>query len=126
MRPRIWILLIIALVIAVVVSLVVGPVPISFGAIWDALHGAGDAQVIAIIQTIRLPRVALGIAVGAGLSVSGVALQATLRNPLAEPYLLGVSGGAAVGTNGVRGHRSRWVQSDGDEPDVGCGTHHAM
>jgi len=46
---------------------------------------------------LRLPRVLLGAAAGAGLSVVGVALQAALRNPLAEPYVLGVSGGAALG-----------------------------
>ena len=49
------------------------------------------------MRNLRLPRVALGLAVGAGLAVSGTVLQATLRNPLAEPYLLGVSGGAAAG-----------------------------
>lgn len=46
---------------------------------------------------LRFPRVLLGAAAGAGLSVVGVALQAALRNPLAEPYVLGVSGGAALG-----------------------------
>lgn len=46
---------------------------------------------------LRIPRVLLGAAAGAGLSVVGVALQASLRNPLAEPYVLGVSGGAALG-----------------------------
>ncbi|HRG97501.1 MAG TPA: iron ABC transporter permease [Polyangiaceae bacterium] len=46
---------------------------------------------------LRLPRVLLGAGAGAGLSVVGVALQAALRNPLAEPYVLGVSGGAALG-----------------------------
>ena len=97
MRTRTWILLAALLGLACIVSLAVGPVSIPTGALWHALFGTGDAQAVAIVQTIRLPRVALGIVVGAGLSVSGVALQATLRNPLAEPYLLGVSGGAAVG-----------------------------
>jgi iron complex transport system permease protein len=50
-----------------------------------------------VVRTLRLPRVALAILVGAGLGTSGAALQGTMRNPLAEPYLLGVSGGAAVG-----------------------------
>lgn len=52
----------------------------------------------AILFDIRLPRVLLGAAVGASLAVSGAALQSLLRNPLAEPYLLGVSNGAALGT----------------------------
>lgn len=52
----------------------------------------------AILFDIRIPRVLLAAAVGASLAVSGAALQALLRNPLAEPYLLGVSNGAALGT----------------------------
>lgn len=52
----------------------------------------------AILFDIRIPRVLLGAAVGASLAVSGAALQSLLRNPLAEPYLLGVSNGAALGT----------------------------
>jgi iron complex transport system permease protein len=50
-----------------------------------------------ILLRARIPRVALAAAAGAGLSVVGAALQALLRNPLADPYLLGVSGGAALG-----------------------------
>lgn len=50
-----------------------------------------------IVFGVRLPRVLLGALAGAGLSVVGVALQALLRNPLAEPYVLGVSGGSALG-----------------------------
>lgn len=52
----------------------------------------------AILFDVRLPRVLLGAAVGASLAVAGAALQSLLRNPLAEPYLLGVSNGAALGT----------------------------
>jgi iron complex transport system permease protein len=51
----------------------------------------------AILLGLRLPRVLLGAMVGAGLATAGVALQALLRNPLAEPFVLGVSGGAALG-----------------------------
>jgi iron complex transport system permease protein len=50
-----------------------------------------------VILAVRLPRVLLGVVAGAGLSAVGVALQALLRNPLAEPYVLGVSGGSALG-----------------------------
>jgi iron complex transport system permease protein len=50
-----------------------------------------------VVFAVRLPRVLLGAIAGAGLSLVGVALQALLRNPLAEPYVLGVSGGSALG-----------------------------
>jgi iron complex transport system permease protein len=59
--------------------------------------GDGDVTAVAIMRDIRAPRVALAALVGAALAMSGAALQGTMRNPLAEPYLLGVSGGAAVG-----------------------------
>jgi iron complex transport system permease protein len=52
----------------------------------------------AILFDIRMPRVFLGACVGASLALAGASLQALLRNPLAEPYLLGVSNGAALGT----------------------------
>jgi len=51
----------------------------------------------AIVMEARLPRVLLGAVAGGGLALVGVAFQSLLRNPLAEPYVLGVSGGAAVG-----------------------------
>ena len=50
-----------------------------------------------VIFDIRLPRIALGILVGASLSTAGAGFQALLRNPLADPYVLGVSSGAALG-----------------------------
>ncbi len=97
MRPKVWIILLVALTAAALAGLALGPVPLSPAAVWGALFDHGDANAIAIVRTLRLPRIALGIVIGAGLGMSGAALQATLRNPLAEPYLLGVSGGAAVG-----------------------------
>ena len=96
--PRLlWWILALALLAAVTLGLAVGAVPLSPAEVWRALAGGGDPSASAIVNDLRLPRVALGIIVGAGLAVSGTALQSTLRNPLAEPYLLGVSGGAAVG-----------------------------
>ena len=80
-----------------VIAIAYGPVPVAFPAVFAALRGAGDSTSIAIVRDLRLPRVVLGALVGAGLGASGAALQGSLRNPLAEPYLLGVSGGAAVG-----------------------------
>ncbi len=97
MTTRTWLALGVALAGAAVLSLAVGPVAVGPGDILSALAGRGGGEAAAIVQAIRLPRLALGTVVGAGLAMSGVALQATMRNPLAEPYLLGVSGGAAVG-----------------------------
>ena len=61
------------------------------------LKGAGTETEKAIILSLRVPRALLAGLVGAGLSVSGAIFQALLRNPLADPYILGVSSGAAVG-----------------------------
>jgi len=96
-HPATWLLLIASLAIVSLVAIARGAVPIPLGAAFDALRGVGDMTAIAIVRDLRLPRVLLGALVGAGLGASGAALQGSLRNPLAEPYLLGVSGGAAVG-----------------------------
>lgn len=86
---------IVALVVAVLVALSFGSDDVSLvRAITDAASRDHD-----IVFGVRLPRVLLGVIAGAGLSVVGVALQALLRNPLAEPYVLGVSGGSALGAS---------------------------
>ena len=64
------------------------------------LKGEGDPTLSVIIWQIRFPRVILAATVGASLSLGGLVFQALLRNPLAEPYILGVSGGSAVGAIG--------------------------
>jgi iron complex transport system permease protein len=76
-----------------VLAIVFGAEPVSL--VRAALDDASLDHLIVV--KARLPRVALAAIAGAGLSVTGASLQAMLRNPLAEPYLLGVSGGAAVG-----------------------------
>jgi iron complex transport system permease protein len=66
-----------------------------------AVTGAGDATTRTIVLELRLPRVALALVAGGGLALAGAVFQAVLRNPLAEPYVLGVAGGAAVGAVGA-------------------------
>ncbi|HYW51852.1 MAG TPA: iron ABC transporter permease [Gemmatimonadaceae bacterium] len=97
-RPAaLWVGITLALVTLVIASLAIGAVPLAPSAVLDALAGRGDPLAMTIVRDLRLPRVALAILVGCALGSSGAALQGTLRNALAEPYLLGVSGGAAVG-----------------------------
>ena len=85
------------LVAAFALSIRVGSVTLSLDAVLQALTGHGDAATTAIVRELRLPRATAAALVGAALAVSGVTFQALLRNALAEPYVLGVSGGAALG-----------------------------
>lgn len=86
------------------VSLAVGAAAIPVGdvgaALWSGLTGSSDtlaAEHRTIVLAVRLPRLLLGMIVGAALAVAGAGYQALLRNPLADPYVLGVSSGAALG-----------------------------
>ncbi len=81
----------VAALIAASLSIGYAPIPLR------ALLGAGDALHVMVMQQIRLPRTALAALVGAALGLSGAAMQGYLRNPLAEPGLIGVSGSAALG-----------------------------
>jgi iron complex transport system permease protein len=84
---------VVALLLAIVVGLSIGTSDVSLSrALFDA---ASNDRVVVV--SLRLPRVLLGAVAGGGLAAVGVAFQAVLRNPLAEPYVLGVSGGAALG-----------------------------
>ena len=84
-------------VVACLVSIRAGSVSLGLGAVWDALLGRGDLSTVTIVRDLRLPRTAAAVLVGAALATSGATFQALLRNPLAEPYVLGISGGAALG-----------------------------
>jgi iron complex transport system permease protein len=78
-------------------SLLTGPAGLGVAESLDALFtGRGDAVAL-VMREIRLPRALLALLIGAGLGMSGAALQGYLRNPLAEPGLLGISGAAALG-----------------------------
>lgn len=78
-------------------GLFLGGAGLAPGDVTRALAGTGDAAARDIVRTLRAPRVVLGFLVGGGLAVAGAALQALVRNPLADPYLLGLSGGASLG-----------------------------
>jgi len=96
--------LLLILFVVVVIAIKFGAVPVSLYALgrdlWNVLlHQRTNisSDYVLIIQNIRLPRILLGIIVGASLSVAGTSFQALLRNPLADPYVLGVSSGAGLG-----------------------------
>jgi len=80
-----------------VLALAIGPTPIDPVAVMRALVGAGTDPTTTIVRDLRAPRVLLAFLVGGSLGVTGAALQALVRNPLADPYLLGLSGGAGLG-----------------------------
>jgi iron complex transport system permease protein len=81
---------------AVALGVLVGAVPHAPGAVLRALLDPAAPEAL-VIRQLRLPRVLLAFGVGGGLAVAGAALQALVRNPLAEPWLLGLSGGASLG-----------------------------
>jgi iron complex transport system permease protein len=92
------------LFVAVVIALRMGAYPIAIedivATLFNAAAGRRDripSEFLLVIFGLRLPRIALGILVGAALATAGAGFQALLRNPLAEPYVLGVSSGAALG-----------------------------
>ncbi len=78
-------------------GLVVGPSALGLAETWEALAGRSDGAAADIVLRVRVPRVLLAGLVGASLAVAGAIYQALLRNPLADPFILGVSGGAALG-----------------------------
>lgn len=84
-------------VISFFLSLSVGGVSLTIREVWQALNHHGSTMNETIVWDIRLPRILLGMLVGAGLAASGCVFQGMLRNPLADPYTLGISGGAAFG-----------------------------
>ena len=82
---------------AFVLSLAIGSVFISPVEMWKILQGVGEEKYAFIIWNIRLPRTILVALTGAALSGSGAAYQGLFRNPLADPFLIGVASGAGLG-----------------------------
>lgn len=104
LQRLLWFLFLL-LLISVMLGVSLGPVPIPLANVWGIvadrlglLTGAAwSTAQVNIVWLIRLPRVLLALLVGGGLAVVGVTLQALVRNPLADPFLLGITSGASVG-----------------------------
>ncbi|MCL2144308.1 MAG: iron ABC transporter permease [Endomicrobia bacterium] len=93
----IFIVLPVSAVLVFIFSLKSGVKYISFFDAAAALFGSGEEDVLTIIRQIRFPRAIMAMAAGAGLAASGCVFQGILKNPLADPFTLGISGGAAFG-----------------------------
>lgn len=83
--------------VSLVVALAVGSISIPPGAVLQGLLGDAEAPGYAVVHNLRLPRALAAFACGGLLAVAGCLMQVLLRNPLADPYVLGISGGAGVG-----------------------------
>ena len=90
-------LLVVLCAVLYVVDIAVGSVAIPLSEVVSALFGNGSAEVRSIVLDIRLVRAIVAVLAGAALSVSGLEMQVLFRNPLAGPYVLGVSAGASFG-----------------------------
>ncbi len=95
-----------ALILSIGVSVTLGSESVALGdvyhVLWHELTGRGappDPVVERIVWRLRMPRALLALLVGGGLSIIGVAMQTLVRNPLAEPYILGISSGATAGAS---------------------------
>src|SRR5246500_4847342 len=109
MRPLTLSRLLLQCLILAIILFCVMVLALKFGAIHVSLYGLGRnllrvflgktdiSTEYSLILNLRLPRILLGAFVGAALSIAGTSFQALLRNPLADPYVLGVSSGAALG-----------------------------
>ncbi len=87
----------VALLAVSAAGLAIGYAPLPLSGVIAGVFGNGDPLTVAVVREIRLPRLLLGIEVGAALGIAGAALQGLLRNPLAEPGLIGVSASAGLG-----------------------------
>lgn len=101
-RWMVWGVGTVVLLACAIVSLGIGPMALSPREVVSVLFSPVEDAATSVVWSIRLPRVLLGVLVGGGLAVAGAALQGLFRNPLADPGLIGVSSGAALGaTTGI-------------------------
>lgn len=99
-RRRAWVLpsLALGLLCAFFLSLSLGSVPVTAGQLWQIATGGDAGMAGDVVLALRLPRALAAAACGGLLALAGALMQVLLRNPLADPYVLGISGGAAVAT----------------------------
>lgn len=108
---RIWLVCAVLAAASLVLALLHGSSPIPAGELWRLLVVPDDSAASQVLHQLRLPRAAAAFGTGGLLALAGALMQVLLRNPLAEPYVLGVSGGAAVGALGamVLGLAAAWT-----------------
>ncbi len=80
-----------------IVDMMCGSTPLTFSEVWGALLGQGEQSTLSIVRNIRLIKAIVAIASGVALSISGLQMQTLFANPLAGPYILGVSSGSSLG-----------------------------
>ena len=90
--------LLLVLLATILISLKLGSVDISFTELIKGIFTGDSTGNIGIIKDLRMPRVIIAVLIGANLAISGVLLQAVIRNPLADPYITGISSGACAVT----------------------------
>lgn len=95
------ILLSIVLLVALMLwSVTLGAVQLSLREVYDATFGRGDDRTLLVVQTLRWPRTATAVAIGAGLAISGALFQGIARNPLVSPDIIGINSGATMAAVG--------------------------
>ena len=90
--------LLLVLLATILISLKLGSIDISFTELIKGIFTGDSTGNIGIIKDLRMPRVIIAVLIGANLAISGVLLQAVIRNPLADPYITGISSGACAVT----------------------------
>ena len=97
----VWAILSLAALASLVVAVAAGSTSIPFADVLGALVSGESSSTAEVVRQLRLPRALAAFATGGLLAIAGALMQVLLRNPLADPYVLGVSGGAAVGALGA-------------------------
>ena len=93
---RVFVAALILLIAGVLLSMKLGAVPLTWGELYQIITGGDTSKIGQIIMTIRLPRVVVGFLAGMNLALAGVILQGILRNPLADPGIIGITSGGAL------------------------------